>query len=86
MSDRINTITVVLENETRADDCEAILAAIRMVKGVIAVTPNVADPTDYMAQERARRELGQKIWEVLYPKFANAAPSATTNTEVSHGS
>jgi hypothetical protein len=78
MSGRINTITVVLEKETKDDDCEAILTAIRMVKGVIAVTPNVADHTEYMAQERTRRELGQKIWEVLYPK-------SLPNVEVKRG-
>jgi len=68
MSDRINTITVVLEKETRDDDCEAILTALRMTKGVLRVTPNVADAGEYMAVERARHELSQKLWEVLYPK------------------
>lgn len=68
MSKRINTVTVVLEKETRDDDCEAILNAIRMVKGVLRAEPNTADSTEYMAQERARSELGQKLWEVIYPK------------------
>ena len=68
MSDRINTITVVLEKETRDDDCEAILTALRMTKGVRRATPNVTDAGEYMAVERARHELGQKLWEVLYPK------------------
>lgn len=67
MSDRINTITVVLEKDTRDDDCEAILNAIRMTKGVLSVTPNVADPGEYMAIERARHDLGKKLWKVLYP-------------------
>ena len=68
MSDRINTITVVLEKEIRDDDCETILNAIRMIRGVLEATPNVADPGEYMAVERARHDLGQKLWEVLYPK------------------
>lgn len=68
MSNRINTITVVLEKETREDDCERILEAIRMVRGVLSVEADVADSTDFMAIERARRELGQKMWEILYPK------------------
>lgn len=68
MSNRINTITVVLEKETREDGCERILEAIRMVKSVLRVKANVADSTEYMAQELARHDLGQKLWEILYPK------------------
>lgn len=65
MSDRINTITVVLEKDTRADDCESALTAIRMIKGVLRATPNVVDGRDYMAEERARHELRKKLWEAL---------------------
>ena len=68
MSDRINIITVVLEKEKRDDDCEYIINAIKMIKGVLSVKSNVADPIECMAQERARRELGGKLWEVIYPK------------------
>ena len=65
MSDRINTITVVLEKDTRLDDCEAILTAIRMTKGVLRATPNVVDARDYMAEERARNEFRKKLWDAL---------------------
>jgi hypothetical protein len=68
VTDRIFAYTVILEREIRADDAEAIENAIRMVKGVAEVTPQVANASDYFAVETARRELGQKIWEVLYPK------------------
>jgi hypothetical protein len=69
MSDRINTITVVLEKETRLDDSDAIIAAIRMTKGVLSAAPNVNDPFEYTAFERARHELRQELREVLYPKL-----------------
>ena len=65
MTDRINTITVVLEKEIREDDCESILNAIRMIKGVLSVSANVADPSDYLAIRRARHELMKKIYEVF---------------------
>lgn len=65
MSDRINTIIVVLEKDTRLDDCQPILTAIRMTKGVLKATPNVVDSRDWMAEERARYELRKKLWEVL---------------------
>jgi hypothetical protein len=65
MSNRINTITVVLEKDTRDDDCESILTAIRMVKGVLSVTPNVADSRDHLAEIRVRHELKKKLWDVI---------------------
>ncbi len=49
----------------RLDDCEAILTAIRMTKGVLKATPNVVDSRDWMAEERARNELRKKLWEAL---------------------
>jgi len=68
MSDRINTITVVLEEDIRDDDCEPILAAIGMVKGVLKATPNVAKPSDYAAEERAKREIRRQLERVIYPE------------------
>lgn len=67
MSDRINAITVVLDKEYRDDDCEAILTALRMVRGVLSVVPNVADPSSYIAEERARHDLRKRLTEVLWP-------------------
>ena len=68
MTDRYNTLTVVLEKDIRDDDAEALLTAIRQLRGVLSVSGNVADLTAYMAEERAKRELGDKLWQVLYPK------------------
>lgn len=66
MSDRINYITVVLEEDKRDDDCEATLNAIRNIKGVLSADPNVADPADWLAEVRAKRELAEKLWEVIH--------------------
>ena len=68
MTDRFHSLTVVLDVNVRDDDAESIINAIRMVKHVQSVTPHVADPTSHMAEERARRELGDKLWKVLYPE------------------
>jgi hypothetical protein len=67
MTDRYNSITVVLERDIRDDDAEPILSAIRMIKGVQSATGNVAEVSDYIAEQRAIRELGQKILNVIYP-------------------
>ncbi len=68
MSDRINTITVVLEKPIRDDDCESILNSIRMIRGVLQAKPNIASPEEYMAIVRARNDIATKLWDVLYPK------------------
>lgn len=67
MTDRYNALTVILESDMRDDDAESLLAAIRQLRGVASVQPHVADYVAAMAEERARRELGQKILHVIYP-------------------
>lgn len=65
MTDRYNHITVVLEKEMREDDAETVLKAISMIKGVLIVTPNVANPRDHMIKEQAKHELLSKIYGLL---------------------
>jgi hypothetical protein len=65
MSDRYNALTVVLDRDIRTDDAKALISAIRMIKGVLTVTPIVVDSTAVVAYDRARRELIDKLYEVL---------------------
>jgi len=67
MTDRFHSLTVVLEKDIRSDDAEGLIQAIRHMRGVISVSGNVSDIVHYMAQERARHELGKKLLEILYP-------------------
>lgn len=67
MTDRLHSLTVVLDKEYRDDDAEAILDAIRMIKGVAEVSGNVAEPAFYAAREQAKRELREQLMDVLYP-------------------
>jgi len=68
MTDRHHGYIVTLDHELRADDSEAIIQAIRMIKGVVDVAPVVADHETYMCEARVRQELGQKLFEILFPK------------------
>ena len=67
MTDRYHSLTVVLEKDIRDDDAEHILNAIRMIRGVASVAGEVADMNSHMAEERARQELGDKLFDVIYP-------------------
>ena len=65
VTDRIKGLTVVLENNIRDDDCEYIIAAIKLIRGVISVKAHVADMDHYIAQETIRIELIKKLYDVL---------------------
>ena len=68
MTDRFFAVTVLLEKDTREDDAQSILDAILMIKGVASASPHVANLEQWSAEMRARIELSNKIWKVLYPK------------------
>ena len=70
MTDRFHSLVVVLEKDMRSDDAEGLIQAIRHMRGVASVAGNISDFASHMAEERARRELGHKLWEILYPSRA----------------
>lgn len=65
MTDRVNGFTVCLDRHIRIDDAAEIINAIKMVKGVLEVKPLVSDHVDWFAEEKAKRELRQKLWDIL---------------------
>ena len=65
MTDRYLTLTVALEKPIRDDDAQATIDAIKQLRGVVAVTGNVADMTDWAAEQRVKQELMGKIWKLL---------------------
>jgi hypothetical protein len=67
MTNRLAGFTVTLEHDIREDDAGRIIDAIRCLRGVLSVDPVVAGVELHIAEERARRELGGKLWAVLYP-------------------
>lgn len=70
MTDRYHSLTVGLEHNIRDDDAQAIINAIRMIKGVLAVEGNVADSSEWIGYERARSEFVDGIFDLLNKKDA----------------
>ena len=66
--DNCHSLSVVLEKDVSPEHIETIVNAIRMIRGVLSVSEHVADIESFMAEERARHKLGQKILDVIYPK------------------
>ena len=65
MTDRHIAYTVTLALPVREDDAQAIINAIRMVKGVAEVVPVVATPEAYWARSTARSELLRDLLDLL---------------------
>jgi len=68
MTNRYYALTVVLDKDMRSDDAESIINAIKMIKHVLKVKGNIANPDIWMAQVRAKQELVQKLFKVLHDK------------------
>ena len=67
MTDRIHSLTIVLDKNYRDDDVESIVNAIKMIRGVLSVSLYVSNLDSHMAEERAKHELGQKLMKIIYP-------------------
>ena len=72
MTDRVRTVVVTLKQDTRTDDVECIVQALRMVKGVAEV--HLGQPVsldDWAARSAVRNEVSEKlhaaIQSVLFP-------------------
>ena len=65
MSDRYNYLTVVLERDLKDEEAEPLIAAIKQLRGVLSVAPNVTDATALLAEERVRSELRKKLWQIM---------------------
>lgn len=71
MTERLNGVIVTFNKEIRVDDAEAVLNAIKMVKGVLSVKPIPnSNYEQHIAEERVRRELTDKLFKVLHPDLA----------------
>jgi hypothetical protein len=65
MTDRVHSLTVVLETDMRTDDVEGVINAILHLKPVISVEKHISDVGTLMAEARAKQELRMKLFEVL---------------------
>lgn len=70
MTDRHSGYIIALDKDIREDDAEAIINAIRMVKGVIAVEPVVNDNhLELIATSRIKMSLFDAVRKAIYPEL-----------------
>jgi hypothetical protein len=65
MTDRVKGLTVTFGKDIRIDDIDNIVNAIKMIKGVIDVTPEIVDTNDHMARMVIKNEVRQKFYDFL---------------------
>jgi len=66
MTDRVRSLTVVLDDDYRTDDCEIIIAAIGMIRGVQSVAfTELVNGNDHLNREVAKMELRAQLYELL---------------------
>ena len=66
MTDRHAGYVITLREDVREDDAEALVNAIKMIKGVVSVTPMTNDIPFQMAQERVRQQLGEELTTAIH--------------------
>lgn len=69
MTERYMALTVILDKDIREDDAQWIINAIKMVKHVKDVKPEVSNLELDVAMSRVRSELEEKIFKVLRPEW-----------------
>lgn len=65
MTDRVHSLTVVLDQNYREDDVQTLVDAIKCLRGVLAVKKDVADHESYMAEERAKERYRDRVINAL---------------------
>lgn len=73
MSDKYVALTVVLNRETKGDDCRQIMDAIKMIKGVQQVNAIVSNPSYWAAKIQVESEMKEKIVHALCGGMGSAA-------------
>lgn len=69
MTDRVRHLTVVLEQDLRVDDLDAIANAIQHIRGVASVERHVVTGSDHAARMIARVQLQREIYDALEGVF-----------------
>lgn len=65
MTDRIHSLTVILDRDIREDDAESLIHAIKYIKGVIDVKQNISDIDYAVAESRVELDIKKKLYTVF---------------------
>jgi hypothetical protein len=66
MSATFNGLTIAFKEPVSEEYMEAVKKAILLFDGVVAVEPVESNFDSWILKEQVKRELGEKLWDVLY--------------------
>jgi hypothetical protein len=73
MTDRHAAYIVTLAEDIREDDAEVLVVALGAIRGVLSVKPVVSDVELWIAEERARNDLGSRVLDAIYRRDKGGA-------------
>lgn len=65
MTARIKGFKIALAQDIREDDAEHIITALKMIKGVVGVTPLEDSPEDYIQAIRIKAKVRDKLYDLI---------------------
>ena len=65
MTDRVKGLYVALDKDYRDDDVQALVDAIKMLRGVAAVATKVAQVDDYFNRVQIRYDIQSKLFDAI---------------------
>lgn len=75
MTDRVSSLTVVLDIDIRIDDLEAITNAIKMIKHVVAVEPNIVDRSKFVVSQRMAAAYSSLFYKLAASSYEAGFPN-----------
>lgn len=73
MTDRVRQLTITLDDDTRVDDLEPIVSAIRHIRGVACVEQHVVTDADHSARLSVRADIQHKLHKAVDDVFRQHA-------------
>lgn len=64
---QVQGFTVALERDISENDAHALRVLISQLRNVLSVETITVDERDHIARQRARKEMGTKLWDVVGP-------------------
>ena len=65
MTDRIKSLTIVLEHDVRDDDIVSLITAITQFRGVLSVETCVTEIDSQVAEQSKKMNLREKLFKIL---------------------
>ena len=76
MAAKVCAFTVVLGQDITAEDAREVVKLLKLIKGVVEVTPVKTSMEHYVAKAQATAELRKQMLLVLYPREAEVLAEA----------